>query len=54
MYLGLEFACELQLTLAKDDVPDLSLDGAGRLGLNSWLKTRPLAQDADDARFALV
>ena len=54
MYLGLEFACELQLTLAEEDVPDLSLDGSGRLGLNSWLKTKPLGRNPDDARFALV
>jgi type VI secretion system protein ImpH len=54
LYLGLEFSCRLQLTIARDAVPDLALDGRARLGLNSWLKSGPLPQDSSDAEFALV
>ena len=54
LYLGLEFSCLLQLTIARDAVPDLALDGQARLGLNSWLKSGPLPRDSNDAEFALV
>ncbi|MGF1625422.1 MAG: type VI secretion system baseplate subunit TssG [Alphaproteobacteria bacterium] len=54
LYLGLECSCRLQLTLARDAVPNLSLDGQVRLGLNSWLKSGPMAHDSSDAEFALV
>ena len=54
MYLGLEYACLLQLTLSREAIPDLQLDGQARLGLNSWLKSKPLAHDSSDAQFALT
>jgi type VI secretion system protein ImpH len=54
LYLGLEYACRLQLTIAREAVPDLSLDGQARLGLNSWLKSGPMSRDSTDAEFALI
>lgn len=54
LYLGLEFSCRLQLTIRREAVPDLTLDGSCRLGLNSWVKSRPLDRDSSDAEFAII
>ncbi|MEZ5666431.1 MAG: type VI secretion system baseplate subunit TssG [Alphaproteobacteria bacterium] len=54
MYLGLEYACRLQLTVARDEAPPAALDGRTRLGLNGWLIAHAPKADLKDAEFALV
>ncbi|MFO1498149.1 MAG: type VI secretion system baseplate subunit TssG [Verrucomicrobiota bacterium] len=47
-YAGDEFTWDLQLVLAKEEVPQTSLGRAGRLGWTTWLKTQPFTKDATD------
>jgi len=47
-YLGQQFSWDLQLVLAKEEVPQTQLGRAGRLGWTTWLGTRAFLQDADD------
>jgi type VI secretion system protein ImpH len=47
-YSGEHFSWDLQLVLAKEEVPEISLGRAGRLGWTTWLKTRPFERDADN------
>jgi type VI secretion system protein ImpH len=51
-WVGFEFDWELQLVLARDDVPGVCLGREGRLGWTAWLGTRRAAGDADDLTFA--
>jgi type VI secretion system protein ImpH len=57
LFVGPTFSFDMQLTLAKDDVPRLALAGEGeyvpRLGWNTWLKHEEFRQDASDAVFLL-
>lgn len=47
-YTGEAFYWDLQLVLAREEVPQISLGKAGRLGWTTWLKTQPFANDAED------
>ena len=47
-YVGFEFDWEVQLVLARDEVPGLRLGREGRLGWTTWLGARPAPTDADD------
>ena len=52
-YVGPEFGFDVQIILARDDLPDLRLDpeagpAAPRLGWNSWAKSLPALADSDD------
>ena len=54
-YVGPELDFDVQLVLKADEVPDCQLP-KGRaegpsLGWNTWLRSEPFAQDADDAVF---
>jgi type VI secretion system protein ImpH len=55
--LGELLACDLELELRQDAIPALALDGAGpdspRLGLNTWLHSRPLAGPRPPVAFRL-
>ncbi len=57
LYIGPGLSVDVQLTLAKDDVPDCQLvadgDGAPRLGWNTWIKQAPYRHDVDDAVYLL-
>ncbi len=46
-YCGFEFTWDAQLVLRREDVPQTRLGSEGRLGWTTWLKTGPLAADAD-------
>lgn len=46
--VGLTPAWSLQLVLAKDEVPPLTLDGSRRLGWDSWAPQAERSHDADD------
>jgi len=48
LYLGEELSWDAQLVLAREEVPAVQLGQGGRLGWTTWLKTKPLAQDAED------
>jgi type VI secretion system protein ImpH len=51
-----QFDFEVQLVLARDEAPSLSLDADAAplpLGWCTWLKTAPLDRDPDDALFTL-
>lgn len=56
-FVGAEFDCEVQFEVAKDSVPIASLGGnsddGSRLGWNTWLASRPFANDVTDAAFML-
>lgn len=52
-YLGPELDWDLQLVLARDQVPETRLDGSGRLGLTTFLKSRPMKEDAESVVFDL-
>lgn len=47
-YVGEELSWELKLTLKKEEVPRASLGRLGQLGWTTWLKSRPMPQDASD------
>ncbi|MET0849580.1 MAG: type VI secretion system baseplate subunit TssG, partial [Candidatus Rokuibacteriota bacterium] len=47
-YVGYEFDWEVQLVLARDEVPGIQLGVQGRLGWTTWLGARPSPTDADD------
>jgi len=46
-YVGEEKAWDVQLVLKKQDVPSTRLGKAGRMGLSTWMCSRPPAQDTD-------
>lgn len=53
-----QFDFEIQLVLAKDDVPGLVLgeedeDAPSRLGWSTWIRTRPREREADETVLAL-
>lgn len=48
LYLGFELQWELQLILARGDVPPLRLGRKGRLGWTTWTGRRSADHDADD------
>jgi type VI secretion system protein ImpH len=47
-YVGYEFDWQVQLVLARDEVPGIRLGREGLLGWTTWLGTRPAPTDADD------
>ena len=47
-YAGEEFTWDLQMVLAREEIPDIQLGKAGQLGWTTWLKTKPFAKDAED------
>jgi type VI secretion system protein ImpH len=47
-YVGFEFDWEVQLVLARDEVPGIRLGREGHLGWTTWLGARPTPADADD------
>ena len=47
-YVGFEFDWDVQLVLARDEVPGIRLGREGRLGWTTWLGARQAATDADD------
>jgi type VI secretion system protein ImpH len=47
-YIGEEFTWDVQLVLAKTEVPDIQLGKAGQLGWTTWLKTKPFERDAEN------
>jgi type VI secretion system protein ImpH len=51
-YVGFEFDWQLQLVLARDEVPSVRLGREGQLGWTAWLGSRPSASDAGDVTFA--
>jgi len=68
-YTALEFFVDVQLVLKKEEVPEIALGCAGRLGYSTWLRDKPvtrsgsglwewkecppLCKDADDLDFEL-
>jgi type VI secretion system protein ImpH len=48
LYVGEHYSWDLQLLLAREEVPSAQLGKSGRLGWTTWLKTQPLKRDADD------
>lgn len=57
IYVGPGLSVDVQLTLAKEDVPECQLvsegDGVPRLGWNTWIKHGPFKRDVDDAVYLL-
>jgi type VI secretion system protein ImpH len=47
-YVGYEFDWQLQLVLAREEVPGIQLGREGHLGWTTWLGARPAPTDADD------
>lgn len=47
IYAGDEYFWDLQLVLKKEEVPDLKLGQGACLGWTTYLKTKPLTEDAD-------
>lgn len=47
-YCGEHYFWDVQLVLRSDEVPEVKLGEAGRLGWTTWTKTKPLPRDADD------
>jgi len=47
-YIGEELDWDVNLVLAKEEVPPLMLGSQGRLGLTSWLRGQPMERDADE------
>jgi type VI secretion system protein ImpH len=47
-YLGEELVWDVQVVLAKEQVPATRLGGYGRLGWTTWLKTKEFERDAGD------
>jgi type VI secretion system protein ImpH len=53
-FVGPEYDFDVQLTLQRDEVPELKLDSGAlgpRLGWNTWVFSQPFAKDVDDAIF---
>jgi type VI secretion system protein ImpH len=48
LYASEQYTWDVQLVLAKDEVPVTQLGKAGRLGWTTWLKTKPFQHDAGD------
>ena len=48
LYTGEHYSWDVQLVLAKDEVPVVQIGKAGRLGWTTWLKTKPFERDAED------
>ncbi len=48
LYVGEQFSWDVQLVLAKQDVPAVQIGKSGRLGWTTWLKTQPFTRDAED------
>ena len=46
-YCEYHFFWDVQLVLKAEEVPEIQLGSAGRLGWTSWLKTKPFTADAD-------
>ena len=51
-YVGFEFDWDLQLVLARDEVPAVRLGRDGQLGWTAWLGSRPSPSDAGDVTFS--
>jgi type VI secretion system protein ImpH len=51
-YVGFEFDWDVQLVLARDEVPGIRLGREGQLGWTTWLGARRAATDADDLTLA--
>lgn len=47
-YAGEHYFWDVQLVLAKEEVPEIQLGQQGRLGWTTWLKTKPFTHDAED------
>jgi len=47
-YAGEEYTWDVRLVLRKEEVPDIQMGKAGRLGWTTWLKTKPFEHDAED------
>jgi type VI secretion system protein ImpH len=47
-YAGEHYSWDAQLVLAKEEVPNVRIGRAGRLGWTTWLKTRPFERDAEN------
>jgi len=47
-YVDEELLWEVQLILQAEEVPEVRLGKSGRLGWTTWMKSRPLEEDADD------
>lgn len=47
-YAGDQYSWDVQLVLAREEVPVVKLGKAGRLGWTTWLKTKPFEHDAED------
>jgi type VI secretion system protein ImpH len=47
-YVGFEFDWDVQLVLARDEVPGIRLGREGQLGWTTWLGARRAATDADE------
>ncbi len=54
LYCGHELSCELQPVLKKEEVPPLKLGAGSRLGFTTWLKSGPMAKDADEYHITLT
>jgi type VI secretion system protein ImpH len=48
LYTSDQFHWDLQLVLARDEVPATQLGVSGRLGWMAWLKTQPFTRDPED------
>ncbi len=61
LYVGADLYFDVQLTLAKEEIPACEMAQEGgqegayvpRLGWNTWLKSRPARRDSSDAVFSL-
>jgi type VI secretion system protein ImpH len=51
-YVGFEFDWDVQLVLARDEVPGIRLGREGQLGWTTWLGARRSVTDADDLTLA--
>ncbi len=48
LYAGGHYSWDVQLVLAKEEVPSIQMGKAGRLGWTTWLKTKPFTRDPED------
>jgi type VI secretion system protein ImpH len=51
-YCGREFFWDVQLVLRREEVPGTQLGSGGMLGWTTWLKSQPIARDAEDVILA--